>query len=63
MDMTRPLMTPQQLADFLGVPLATLYQWRHRGEGPDGIRVGRHLRYRPEVVEAWLEGKAEHLHA
>lgn len=57
--MFRQLMTPKELAEFLGVPIATLYQWRHKGEGPAGIRVGRHLRYRPEVVDAWLEGQAD----
>ncbi|MGH8936884.1 MAG: DNA-binding protein [Acidimicrobiia bacterium] len=28
------------------MPAATLYQWRYRGEGPRGFRVGKHLRYR-----------------
>jgi DNA-binding transcriptional regulator YiaG len=29
-----PLLSAQQLADYLNVPLATLYAWRHRHEGP-----------------------------
>jgi hypothetical protein len=28
------------------VPVATLYGWRHRGEGPAAYRIGRHVRYR-----------------
>ncbi len=51
----RPLGTPRELAAFLGVPVKTLYQWRYVGEGPPAIRVGKHLRYRWEEVEAWLE--------
>jgi hypothetical protein len=32
----------------------TLYGWRHRGLGPAGYRIGRHVRYRRGTVEAWL---------
>lgn len=53
-----PLAAPEQVAEHLGVPVSTLYQWRHRGVGPRGIKVGRHVRYRWEDVEAWLEQKA-----
>lgn len=49
------LVTVQELAAYLGVPVSTLYQWRYRREGPDGFRVGRHLRYRWSEVEAWIE--------
>jgi excisionase family DNA binding protein len=48
------LLTPEGLAEFLGVPVATLYQWRYRGIGPRAYRVGRHLRYAPEEVDRWL---------
>lgn len=50
-----PLMTTEQSADFLQKPVATLYAWRHRGEGPPAYKVGRDLRYRREEVEGWLE--------
>ena len=36
------------VADYLGVPVTTLYQWRHRDYGPRCRRVGRHLRYDPD---------------
>lgn len=49
------LLTVQQLSEYLGVPVATLYQWRYRREGPSGFRVGRHVRYRWSEVEAWIE--------
>ncbi|MFR9774472.1 helix-turn-helix domain-containing protein [Micromonospora sp. MS34] len=38
----------------LGVPVGTLYQWRHRRTGPRASRVGRHLRYDPAAVRAWV---------
>lgn len=49
-----PLLTAQELANFLGVPLSTLYAWRYRGEGPRGFRAGRHLRYRKSDVDKWI---------
>ena len=52
------LMTTEQLAEFLQVPLATLYQWRHKGTGPKGLKVGKHVRYRRTDVDAWLERQA-----
>lgn len=52
--MTDRLLTAQETANFLGIPLTTLYQWRSRGQGPVGYRVGRHVRYRREDVDQWL---------
>ena len=49
------LLTVQELAELLQVPDKTIYSWRYRGEGPRGVTVGRHLRYRPQDVAAWLE--------
>ena len=33
------LMTLLELSQLLGVPVATLYRWRHRGEGSTGYRM------------------------
>jgi excisionase family DNA binding protein len=54
----RPLATPTELSAYLGVPVATLYQWRHRGIGPKVHKLGRHLRYRWTEVEAWIDQQA-----
>ncbi|MDK1348011.1 helix-turn-helix domain-containing protein [Streptomyces sp. 378] len=51
----RPLATAQEVAEYLGVPVATVYNWKYRGDGPKFIKVGRHLRARWEDVEAYLE--------
>jgi excisionase family DNA binding protein len=53
------LMTIADLSTMLGVPVDTLYGWRHRGEGPRGYRIGRHVRFRRSSVEAWLEEQAD----
>ena len=59
MESTDPLFTAADLAAYLDVPVATLYAWRCRGEGPIGFRVGKHLRYRRSDIEAWIRGRLE----
>lgn len=49
------LWGPKELAEFLGVPVQTIYQWRTKGYGPPGRRIGKHVRYREADVEKWLE--------
>jgi excisionase family DNA binding protein len=50
-----PLLKVREVAEYLGVPVQTLYDWRLRHRGPKAVKVGRHLRYRREDVEAWLD--------
>ena len=49
------LWSVQDVADYLGVPTKTLYQWRCTGYGPRAKRVGKYLRYKPDDVIAWFE--------
>lgn len=49
------LMTPEELAEYLGVTMHCIYTWSSRGDGPRVLRVGGRLRYRPDDVEAWLD--------
>lgn len=51
----RPLATAQQIAEYLGVPVGTVYQWSSRGGGPRMSRVGRHLRAKWEDLDAYLD--------
>ena len=52
-------MTMTEVAEMLGVPLRTLYQWRSHRAGPIGYRVGRYVRYRRSTVEEWLETQVD----
>lgn len=54
------LITPTALAEALGTTERTLSEWRIRGTGPAFIRLGRSVRYRPDVVDSWLL-EQEHL--
>lgn len=51
----RPLWGPKDVAEYLGVPVQTLYQWRTKNYGPPARRAGKHLRYSPAEVIAWFE--------
>ncbi|MEU0463232.1 helix-turn-helix domain-containing protein [Amycolatopsis sp. NPDC006131] len=53
------LWTVDDVSEYLSVPVATLYQWRSKGYGPAGRRVGKYLRYRPEDVKSWVDGLAD----
>jgi len=44
-----------ELADHLGVPKQTIYQWRTKGYGPPGRRVGKYVRFVPEDVLEWVK--------
>jgi excisionase family DNA binding protein len=52
------LWTVDELAEFLQLPPATIYQWRYRSTGPRAFKVGRHLRFRAADVLSWLEDQA-----
>jgi excisionase family DNA binding protein len=49
------LWTVEDVAEYLGIPVNTLYDWRTRGYGPAAKRVGKYLRYKATDVIAWFE--------
>jgi excisionase family DNA binding protein len=58
LDLSTRLLSTDEVARLLIVPVATLYTWRYKGTGPKAYRVGKHLRYRLSDVLAWLEDNA-----
>jgi predicted DNA-binding transcriptional regulator AlpA len=48
------LLTEIQVSDSLQVSLACLRRWRLRGEGPQYIKVGPLVRYRPQDLDDWI---------
>jgi len=59
LDVGERLMSITDLSEMLGVPIHTLYRWRHKEEGPVGYRIGRHVKYRRATVGAWLETQTD----
>ena len=48
------LWNEQRCAEYLGKAVATLQKDRVRGSGPPFAKVGRLVRYNPDVVRAWV---------
>ena len=51
------LLAIKEVAELLGVPVATLRWWRHKGVGPDSLKIGRMVKYRPIDVDRWVEAQ------
>ncbi len=59
LEVSTRLLSTEDVARILVVPVTTLYTWRYKGTGPKAYRVGKHLRYRLSDVVEWLETMAE----
>jgi excisionase family DNA binding protein len=51
---TERLATRAEVAEYLGVPVATLSQWAYKRMGPPYRLIGRHARYSWADVERWV---------
>jgi predicted DNA-binding transcriptional regulator AlpA len=50
-----PLMTPQEVADYLGMSPAQLAQMRYNGTGPTYMALSpRKIRYTETALREWL---------
>nr|WSX20165.1 helix-turn-helix domain-containing protein [Streptomyces tubercidicus] len=48
-------LTPEDLVTLFGLEsVETVYTWRKKRTGPTGFRVGKHIRYDPADVHAWV---------
>ena len=56
-DTTRAL-TEREVAELLGLSVATLRAWRHRGKGPRFLRLGRSVRYLPSDLDDFVRASA-----
>ncbi len=51
------LLTEQEVSRQLHVSLAALRRWRLERRGPQFIKVGSLVRYRPKELEQWLASR------
>lgn len=49
-----PLLSIEELADYLDVPVTTIRDWRTDGKGPCAIKVGGRVRFATSDVLTWL---------
>lgn len=50
-----PLLSVQELSDYLGIPVATLYDWRVDHRGPKAVKLGHALRYPESAIRDWIQ--------
>lgn len=50
-------LTPDDLAGMLQISVGTLGNWRSQQKGPAFKRIGGIVRYRADIVEAWIESQ------
>lgn len=53
------LLDIDQTAELLTIPAGTLRYWRHLGQGPQGFKIGRFVRWDRDEVLAWLDAQRE----
>ncbi|NDK31200.1 helix-turn-helix transcriptional regulator [Nesterenkonia haasae] len=51
------LRSTTDIANTYGFPEATLRYWRHCGEGPPSVRIGRRVFYREQDVIDWINNQ------
>ena len=54
---TQRLLAAPEIAEYLGVPVSTIYKWTHEGFIPH-VKIGRLVRFRNADVERWVEKRA-----
>lgn len=53
--MTSQNLDERQAAQYLGLSVSTLQQWRFRSKGPDYLKFGKAVRYRVADLQAFVE--------
>jgi DNA-binding transcriptional MerR regulator len=54
--MPERLWSVDDVSAYLGVPVQTVRCWRSKNYGPPARKIGKHLRYDPDAVCAWVDG-------
>ena len=52
------IMTVEEIAAYLRIPKSTVYKLAQEGSIP-AQKVGRHWRFKREVIDRWLENRSE----
>jgi excisionase family DNA binding protein len=51
------LLTPNEMAERLGVKPSTIYRWTHEGFIPY-VKMGRFVRFKTKDIEKWVDERA-----
>ena len=55
------LMTIDEVAEFLNLPVATIRKQRSEMKFARGYKLGKHVRWRRSDLLEWLESKADEI--
>ena len=56
-DSVKRLRDESAIAKQLNVAVKTVQAWRHRGNGPPFVKIGRLVKYDPDTVQAWVKSR------
>lgn len=51
------LLSPDEVEEIFNIPATTLEKWRSKKIGPPYHKLGKHIRYKPQDVEKWIDTK------
>lgn len=51
------LLTEFQVFEIFGIQPKTLANWRCSGRGPAFVKIGGHVRYRPQDLKTFLDSR------
>ncbi len=54
-----PLLSIEELAEYLDVPVATIYDWRVDGKRPCAVRIGRRVKFAISDINTWIATQRE----
>jgi predicted DNA-binding transcriptional regulator AlpA len=54
-------LTLAEVAQVIGVPIATVRHWRYTGYGPKSARIGKRVFYRTADVHDWLDSQFQNV--
>ena len=57
---SQEVLSIQEVAKLLKVPVSAIYAWNRRGVGPPFYKVGSKLRYRKSNARKWLANTSSH---
>jgi predicted DNA-binding transcriptional regulator AlpA len=52
------LLNEREVAASCSISVLTLRKWRSEKRGPNFVKIGSLVRYRPEEVDAWIDRQA-----
>ncbi len=56
--LSEPLLTPAAVAELLGIPRSSVYEYARNGAIPH-LKIGRHVRFLRSDLEAWIETRRD----